>query len=46
MVNKDGKKLFVVNSGSNDVSIVDTATNKVIKTVKVGREPNGIAMPK
>ena len=46
MVSADGKKLFVANCGSNDVSIVDTATNKVIKTVKVGREPIRIAMAK
>jgi YVTN family beta-propeller protein len=29
---------------SNDVSVVDTATNKVIATVKAGDGPWGIAL--
>jgi YVTN family beta-propeller protein len=35
---------YITNSGDNTVSVVDTATNLVIKTVNVGNEPNGVAV--
>lgn len=37
------QKLYVLNSGGNDLHIIDPATNKVIKRVEVGPEPHGIA---
>ncbi len=41
----NGKKLYVVNARSNDVSVIDTATNGVIRTITgVGTEPRGIAI--
>src|SRR5262249_11393410 len=40
-----GRKLYVTNSRSNTVSVIDTATNKVTKTITgVGFEPRGIAI--
>jgi YVTN family beta-propeller protein len=39
-LNRDESLLFVVNGLSDDVSIVDTRTNKVIKSVPVGRVPH------
>jgi YVTN family beta-propeller protein len=40
----DGKFLYTANGPSNDVSVVDTATLKVIKTIKVGSSPWGVAV--
>ncbi|MBI3411858.1 MAG: hypothetical protein HY040_26295 [Planctomycetes bacterium] len=39
------QKLYITNSAGNDVTIVDVATNKVIKTLEVGPHPHGIAAP-
>lgn len=36
--------LYVTNTMSNSVSVISLTTNQVIKTVKVGREPRGIAV--
>jgi YVTN family beta-propeller protein len=38
----DGKALYVVNSGSDDISIIDIENEKVKKTVPVGRYPHTI----
>jgi YVTN family beta-propeller protein len=42
-VTQDGKKVYVTNSETSDVSVLDTATNTVITTVPVGRTPTHIA---
>ncbi len=40
-----GRKLYVANSRSNTVSVIDTATNRVTRTIAdVGFEPRGIAI--
>src|SRR5687767_4058776 len=39
------QKLYITNSAGNDVTIVDVATNKVLKTLEVGPKPHGIAVP-
>ena len=36
----DGKRLFVSNWSSESVSVIDTETNKVIRTLHVGMNPN------
>lgn len=38
-------KLYIANSAGTDVTIADVATNKVLKTLKVGPNPHGIAVP-
>jgi YVTN family beta-propeller protein len=38
-ITQDGTKVYVVNSGSNSVSIIDAATNKVTAKVNVGESP-------
>jgi YVTN family beta-propeller protein len=38
-ITQDGTKVYVVNSGSNSVSIIDAATSKVTATVNVGESP-------
>jgi PQQ-dependent catabolism-associated beta-propeller protein len=40
----DGTRLYTANGPSNDVSIVDTATLKVVKKIPVGRSPWGIVL--
>lgn len=40
----DGKKLYAANSLSNEVSVIDTATDRVVKTLKAGDGPWGIAV--
>jgi YVTN family beta-propeller protein len=40
----DGKLLYVANGPSNDLSIVDLATEKEIKRIKAGAGPWGIAV--
>src|SRR3974390_840999 len=35
---------YVVNGSSNTVSVIDTFTKTVVKTVKVGSEPDGVAI--
>ena len=44
VVSADGKTVFVLNRFSNKVSVVDTATMKVIKSVAVPREPFAAAL--
>src|SRR5262252_8390149 len=36
------QKLYVANSAGNDLHVIDTATNKVIKRVEVGPNPHGL----
>ena len=43
-LNPDGTKVFVTNFFSQNVSVIDTATNKVTSTVKVGTYPLGVAV--
>ena len=43
-ISPDGRKLYTANGLSNDVSVIDTSTNKVIATIKVGDGPWGIAV--
>ncbi len=40
------EKLYILNSGSDDMTVVDVATNKIIGSVTVGARPHGIAAPK
>jgi len=40
----DGKRLFVVCSGSDEVLAVDTATRAIMGSVHVGKVPRGIAV--
>ena len=36
------QKLYVANSAGNDLHVIDTRTNKVIKRVEVGPQPHGL----
>src|SRR5262249_36972249 len=42
-VTPDGKFVFVVNSYSENVTVIATATNTVVATVGVGKGPQGVA---
>lgn len=37
------RKLYVINTAGNDVTVVDVATNKVLGRIEVGPRPHGIA---
>ncbi len=39
-VSPDGKTLAVISTGSNGVTLIETATNRVLGTVYVGRNPH------
>ncbi|NBW55553.1 MAG: hypothetical protein EBR42_09670, partial [Betaproteobacteria bacterium] len=38
----DGSRLYVANGLSDDMTIIDTANRKPLRTVPVGREPHSI----
>ena len=40
----DGKHAFVTNTWDNSLSIIDTISDTVIKTISVGKSPNGVAV--
>ena len=40
----NGKKLYVTNSRSNTISVIDTASDTVTKTITVNAEPRGLAI--
>jgi PQQ-dependent catabolism-associated beta-propeller protein len=40
----DEKRLYAANGNSGDVSVIDLASNQVIKSVKAGRGPWGVAV--
>jgi len=42
----DGKYLYTTNGVSNDVSVIDVATLKVIKSIAVGSFPWGVTIAK
>lgn len=42
VVNNDGTRAYVTNSGENTLTIVDVATQKPVKTLPVGETPNGV----
>ena len=43
VVSPDGKTVYVTNLVSDDVSIVDTSTNKEVGRIATGAKPNGIS---
>ena len=43
-VTPDGTKVYVVNYASHTVSVIDTTTNRVTDTVKVGKYPTRVAI--
>jgi YVTN family beta-propeller protein len=44
VTSSDNKYLYVTNMFANTVSVIDNLHNKVIKTIKVGKTPNGISI--
>lgn len=44
VLGKDGKHLFVPNWSSESVSVIDTATNKVARTIHVGLNPDDLKL--
>lgn len=44
IVSRDGKFVYVTNLKSDDVSAIDTVTEKEVAKIKVGKTPNGISL--
>ena len=44
MVTPDGRKVYVSSDGDSSVSVIDTASDRVVATVDVGGNPHGLAM--
>ena len=42
----DGKTLYVANGMSDDMTVIDTASGKALKTVPAGRVPHTILVSK
>lgn len=40
----DGSQLWVANGLSDDVTVIDTATRRPVKTIRAGRVPHGIVV--
>ena len=40
----DEKLLYATNGNSNDVSVIDVANRKVVKTIAVGAAPIGVVV--
>ncbi len=43
-VSPDGRLVFVSGEGSSSMSVIDTASDTVVRTVEVGASPHGVAM--
>jgi YVTN family beta-propeller protein len=44
ILDPEARKLYVVNRGSNNVSVIDKTTRREEKVIPVGRKPYGITM--
>ena len=44
VVSADGLRVYVANTNADSVSVINTATNKVVATVKVGDQPRALAV--
>jgi len=44
MLDPEARKLYIVNRGSHNVSVIDKTTRKEEKVIPVGKKPYGIAM--
>ncbi|MGH7361101.1 MAG: hypothetical protein ACREJI_05765 [Candidatus Methylomirabilales bacterium] len=40
----DGRKLYVANGVSDDVSVIDTATERAVATIPAGKGPWGVVV--
>jgi len=45
-VSDDGKFLYVSSNNDNNITVIDTGTGAVLKTIPVEKDPNGIAFRK
>ena len=43
-ISRNGQRVYTANGLSNDVSVIDTRSNRVIAKVKVGEKPWGVAV--
>ncbi|MDR3199267.1 MAG: hypothetical protein LBU34_15475 [Planctomycetaceae bacterium] len=41
---KDGSKIYITNFDADEIAVLNTADNKVIQTIPVGKEPTGLVL--
>ena len=46
LMTPDGQRAFVANTNANQVSVIDVAERKVLRTFSTGNEPDGMAWAK
>lgn len=44
ILDPEGRKIYVVNRGSDSVSVIDKTTRREEQVIPVGKKPYGIAM--
>jgi YVTN family beta-propeller protein len=44
VVTPDGRKVYVSSDGASTVSVIDTATDRVVASIEVGANPHGLAV--
>jgi YVTN family beta-propeller protein len=44
VVTRDGRKAYVSSDGASTVSVIDTATDRVVGSIEVGPTPHGLAI--
>ena len=44
MITPDGRKVYVSSDGDSVVSVIDTAVDRVVRSIDVGSTPHGLAM--
>jgi len=40
----DGKTVYIAGDGSSNLDVIDTATDRVRRTIEIGKSPHGLAM--
>jgi YVTN family beta-propeller protein len=43
-ISHDGSRLFIANSGEDDISVVATRTRSIVGTIRVGHDPHGLLL--
>src|SRR6266700_497201 len=43
-ITPDGRKVYVSSDGASTVSVIDTPTDTIVKSIEVGPNPHGLAI--
>jgi YVTN family beta-propeller protein len=42
-ISPDGRRAYITNSNANLLTFVDVATRKIVSTMEIGTDPDGVA---